>query len=437
MSSRGPIAGLLVLLAALGAAGENGEAPWVPAGCYDPTPMAWPGGERDLAGAVAWLRTNGNEVSLAPGLDGRRVAPVAFVTGTWWEAVLAVCAAYRLYVLPPRDSAIVGSFPNQASRVVAPETGPVVLALRPGEEPAGRLPDTAGAASPADDDVETLRRDPVALRDFLRRRMAAARGGRDLVANPAEVNPDACYRPAGLLLVTVADAGVWTVRDARGHRAEARMAYRLRLEPRFTAAQVGPCVLTWERATADPGIALSFTAEPDLNQDPPVVIDMSEHRSDPDSRSPGRGAPLVNQFHGINAYATGFLLEGYFQLGHLARIEKAYDLKVGDSQPLCINGKTMQISFAAEGEGAGVQHQVVINYRNEDGWFGLPEPVILFPNGEKAGINETSFDSRDGSVTQTYVLEKAQAGVHRVTVVAALLVGRPRLPVTLRIDLPE
>jgi hypothetical protein len=148
----GRAAGLAVLLLPLVLAAA-GEAPAAPAPAPAPgaggtagaaageeliaaigraTPVRLNGGATSLAAAVALLAASGNPTLLADGVDPAASATLPPQDGTYWQALLAVCAAFDLGIaaspLVGSDSAPTGA-PGLELHVPV-QTGPVTLCRR-------------------------------------------------------------------------------------------------------------------------------------------------------------------------------------------------------------------------------------------------------------------------------------------------------------------
>lgn len=164
-------AGLLLLMLAVVDAAEGASTAAL---------LRWPGGPADVRTAVAWLAASGNETRLDSAVQERSATP-DFVTGTYWQAVLAVCEAYGLGI--SSQSGTTGRYgpEDQPERLVTVEWGPLLLV------PA--MPD--GEAQPA-----------------LMARLQVAEGP---------------------LLLSVADAGI--VAPVGAAVGELQVRFRLRLEP--------------------------------------------------------------------------------------------------------------------------------------------------------------------------------------------------------------
>ena len=121
------------------------------------TATAWPAGETSLGEAVARLDAGGNPTELASGVDPAQRALLPALDGTYWQAVLALCAAFSLRLQPGANGAEpgnAGDFGHEdegtelalAARVGG---GPVVLARR-GDGPPPLLVATPGSPLLAD-----------------------------------------------------------------------------------------------------------------------------------------------------------------------------------------------------------------------------------------------------------------------------------------------
>lgn len=99
------------------------------------TPLTLPAGRTSLKEALAALAATGNPTTLATGVDGAVQAEVPAMAGTYWQGVIALCAAFDLVPEPgegadrSEDSGRFGTRDNEGAPVV-PQGGPLVLARR-------------------------------------------------------------------------------------------------------------------------------------------------------------------------------------------------------------------------------------------------------------------------------------------------------------------
>ena len=155
-------------------------------------PFVWPGGQVALGTIVDRLQTSGGATRLATGLDRRRVAMLDFVDGSYWDGVLAVCAAFDLHIAEP---------------------------------------------SPSDIRIHEVNGHPLAL----------SCGPVLLTTGPAPHNNS---RSAGPLLIEIIDAGVFSTRDHQVDHHRMIGAYRLRCLPRWGQQAVLVSDMDWRQAQA-------------------------------------------------------------------------------------------------------------------------------------------------------------------------------------------
>ncbi len=146
-----PLLVLVLVLALAGAlAGATvGEAPGAPDGAVaeaeaaatratlaaieQATPVRLAGGATTLDQALAQLVVNGNDTLLAVGVDGGQVAVLPAQQGTYWQAVLALCAAFDLDVaeMPRANASDEDPQVFHADDKYMPvQSGPVILCRR-------------------------------------------------------------------------------------------------------------------------------------------------------------------------------------------------------------------------------------------------------------------------------------------------------------------
>ena len=97
------------------------------------TPLTMAAGRITLTEALAALAATGNPTTLAVGTDGAVRAELPAISGTYWQGVVALCAAFDL--VPEsgegtdrsEDSGRFGTRDNEGAPVV-PQGGPLVLA---------------------------------------------------------------------------------------------------------------------------------------------------------------------------------------------------------------------------------------------------------------------------------------------------------------------
>jgi hypothetical protein len=155
-----------------------------------PTRIRWDAGECDVAEAVRRLATD-NLVFLELGVDDRRRAQLPAFEGTFWEAVLSVCRAFDLTILPPEQKTEKQN-EDEVTSLSCVTSGPVCLGQRRGE-----------------------------------------RTGVD------------SFGANGILLVSVDALTVVKKHGLDGMNRQAELTYSLRLEPRIDASLVESAMVNW------------------------------------------------------------------------------------------------------------------------------------------------------------------------------------------------
>ncbi len=165
----------------------------------EPARVRWAAGAATLAESVGRLCADGQSVLLSFGIDDQRRATLAAFDGTWWEAVLTLCRAYDLVVLPANPPA-----GEAMGKVVS---GPVHLAAAPAH-------------------------------------LAAAGADR-----PGTAPVFAC----GPLLVEVTQTAIELRRGPDGGGRSLLVGCVLRVEPRIDPERLGGVALSWASATLPDG----------------------------------------------------------------------------------------------------------------------------------------------------------------------------------------
>jgi len=380
---------------------------------FAPRQRSWDGETRDLAATVAWLAGEDNPTRLADGVDAARSEPLPFIDGTYWEAVLAVCEAYDLRILPPvRHRQLHMIRPDPRRAVIGIECGPVVLA----------------AAAPPD--AEEMRDDPEAAREFIRRRL------RDPGASATPAS-DPLVIADGPLAIGIADAGIWVTDDRDGIEAEVRSAFRFRLEPRFALDAIGPSELRWTRIVGSDGGELAFSpheADASPRSRPTFTRQPSNHQGT--IREEGRQAPLVSVAYGASPPLRGFRFRGELVVGLLASetFDRRFEI-AGDGEPedavLAVGGRSIRIEFADADEGP----TVTLRYRAEDGWLGTPRVRCFDRRDRRLGTRGSRMSSGPDGIDWRLTLRPGLESV-RVEIAASRFSRRVPVPLDFAIEMP-
>jgi hypothetical protein len=154
------------------------------------TRVRWAAGPCTVGEAIARLG-GANQVLLELGADERRVVELPSFDGTFWEAVLAVCRAYDLTILPPSQAV--------------------------------QAHDDEGEQAPT-----CITGGPLCLGPRLTGRRAID-----------------TFQASGILLIGLEALTVVSNQGLGGVLRQAEVSYRLRLEPRLDAALVGSATVSW------------------------------------------------------------------------------------------------------------------------------------------------------------------------------------------------
>ncbi len=245
----------------------------------------WRGGELTLAAAIDRLDATGNRTHLQPGADASRHAPLPFLELDYWAAVLAVCQAFDLAILPA------------TSHVAARRT-------------------------------ETLNTDarPLML------------SGGAVVLAPAGTQADRpLLLPQGALLLAVHDAGAFTFRDGSRAHTVASTAYRARLRPGLKLDEVVRAHVVWDRAR-DAGSTV-------LNGNPRTAAMPWIQPGDAGSLPDGRQVGIVDLV-GVKATIRGWRLEGTARILFARSLTKILNLRAGQAKRVRIAGQ--QVDFTID-----------------------------------------------------------------------------------------
>jgi hypothetical protein len=284
-----------VLLVALAGGATAATRPPEPA-------ISWPGGECTLARAIGLLDATGNTTVIGDGGDPSRRARLPFIEGSYWQAVLAVCAAFDLELAPASERTR-----SDLRDAAKGDTGLLVV--------------TGGT---------------VVLRP--RARDADA--------------PD--LSPQGELLVVVDDAGLYTTRTVHTVDAAAFTAWRVRLPPRSDVRGIASATVTWRTVRNGTGRRLRVEGATggDVRLQPGIRVGAAD------------GAPrAVVGLHGISAHTRGWRLEGVVRIRRTERKMEVVEVTMPGRAPIDL-GTTAGTVWLAEnpadapqrlpGPGAGI-----------------------------------------------------------------------------------
>lgn len=155
-----------------------------------PSMVEWDAGDIDLKSIIGILG-NENQVLLELGADEKRSVHLPAFKGQFWEAVLVICKAFDLTLLPPSQS-VQGNADEESSIATCVTGGPLCLGQR--------------------------------------------RNGRPGVE---------AYQANGIVMLGVDDVTVITNYGLDGISRQAEITYRLRLEPRLDASLIGSASVSW------------------------------------------------------------------------------------------------------------------------------------------------------------------------------------------------
>ncbi|MFW5751403.1 MAG: hypothetical protein ACOCZK_07130 [Planctomycetota bacterium] len=245
----------------------------------------WPGGELTLAAAIDRLDATGNPTHLQPGANASRHAQLPFLELDYWSAVVAVAQAFDLAVLPAAThvSARRTGELNSDNSPLMLSGGPVVLAPERADTPA-----------------------PLLL-------------------------------PQGPLLLSVHDAGAFTIHDGSHAHTVASTAYRARLRPGLAIDEVVRAHVLWNLAR-DAGSNV-LTGNPRTATMP--WIRPGDAGSLPDGRPVG-----IIDLVGVDAAIRGWRLEGSARILFAHNLTKILKLRPAQHKQVQIAG--LPVSFAID-----------------------------------------------------------------------------------------
>ena len=406
---------------------------------FAPTRLRWPGGKKTLQETVEWLSTQGNDTTLDPSLLEARTLSLElpFLEGTYWEAIQAVCQTYRLGIRAPKRYA--RSYYGNASRgqyqILQTEGGPVVLALRPGASLPGQSTSSTPSASKAVD-IKELRNNPTALRAFLSKQMSASRTERQ---NDSQTFADALNIPAGLAMVLVEDAGIFSATGMERGTAIGRVDYRLRLEPRISLQTLGPGLMCWNQIQTSAGRSLPFSNEENGYQARNLDDILNNYGYSGNLADNGRIEPSQLLLQGVSKLDRGFSLAGTFDFAQLESLERAWLMKPGDERALEGGGKKLSISFIDAGEGKTLENTssrwgLKAKFNRNDGWIGRPNITLRDSKGEPIRNHGQSTNSDGTSYTIHMGLQNGNAV--QATIKCNRVIGRQSLPISFTLLIP-
>ncbi len=160
---------------------------------FKPSHVSWPAGKTSLKDALARLEVSGNQVLLQLGADERATRELPAFDGTFWQGVLAVCAAFDMAIMPP-TAPPVGAQADGTDSPACLAAGPLSLGVR--RMPAGAAGTTATTAT---------------------------------------------HQACGALLVEIGNVNTTVSRSLLGGAHQAEVVCHLRLEPKAEAELVGSC----------------------------------------------------------------------------------------------------------------------------------------------------------------------------------------------------
>ncbi|MBA3846016.1 MAG: hypothetical protein H0X45_05165 [Planctomycetes bacterium] len=347
-----------------------------PGQAYDrASAVAWTGGERSLAEAIAQLAVAGNDVVLDVGVDERRRAHLPAFSGGFWDGALALCAAFEIGIVP--------SAPDE------PAATPQHWQFRNG-------------------------------RNF-RFNANAANTAAPIACGPLRLSGEGSPAPqvCGLVLVQPAASTLTTTRGLGGVSRTLTSAVRLRLEPRFARDLVAQAAVTWASHGRDQDgriVALRPAAPPS------------------EGWNAQGGDPLAVAVDGLDAASRRVRLDGLLQLELRRPVRHDFSLTPGGSRVLQIGDNVLTVELIASDpddgraglriSGApGALDDLTVSVRDEHGRAKT-----------STSHSTTSFDAQ--SEVQMWSYDHLADAAHRIQVAGREALADPCLPFTVEIDVP-
>jgi hypothetical protein len=337
------------------------------------------------------LRLGGNQVLLELGVDESHAIDLPAFSGSFWEALLAICRVHHLTIL------------------------------------ASTIPDAAPEAH--DDTGETGDRNALVA-------VPVDGGAVCLGSNRSDRPTIDSMQACGPLLVVLSGSNSVVTRGRLGVERTANLACRMRLEPHMSTLHVRDSGVIWQAFADVDGKSL------------PVSRPVTSHR-DPRTREAGLfGMPLVDAapvpemepwvvaVSGLTGNAAHVHLGGLF-IGQLEQpVEATITLAPGQHQAVRLGQHALSVMFLDTGE---AQAQ------------GLGEAAIIVGGGDIADIDlnltvrtasgervqSRGHDTRSrGSVEYVWMFQRVKAENHQVVISADEPLTRISLPISLDGVLP-
>ncbi|MBA2479691.1 MAG: hypothetical protein H0V44_03435 [Planctomycetes bacterium] len=354
---------------------------------FTPSRISWAAGKTTLQQAVSRFSSTGNQVLLQLGANEQQERDLTAFSGTFWEGVLAVCAAFDVAIMPP--------------------TAP----------PMGISTDGDGSAA--------LAGGPVSL-------------------GPKGPSPGR-HQANGPLLVEVANVTVTTARGIHGTAREAEAVCHFRLEPRVDSELVGSCSVAVNTfATDDRGRTVS-TDEPPASAGEPSVRTIRNMRMqvvmgrinrvyNGDDTTPRYDIPL--SVGDLASDAASFRATGQVRLSVHRQVKAEAALSPGVSTLLPFGDASITATLydTATAEAAGLRQPGLglMGHGNlsESGMRLIP------PSGAQITTNGHGSWVHHGRQEMLYFYPITEEGQYRLVINDVVHIADVKLPYTVEIALP-
>lgn len=358
-----------------------------------PTHLRWEAGECAVADAVKRLGAT-NQVLLELGADERRRATLPAFEGNFWEAVLVICRAFDLTILPPSQT--VQSLDEEGQNTPTCITGgPLCLGKRHGDRPG-------------------------------------------IVA----------FQASGILLMGLDALTVVTNQGLNGVTRQAELSYRLRLEPRLDPSLIGSAMISWT------SMAVSNNGRPLVVEEPAAAATEGQATSSFRLMRVGRrivrvsangavvdtdGTPVSGHVivSGLPSESTPLHLSGQVSV-HLFRPARAeLSLVVGGRAVARMGDRSAILKmFSAADDDDGGNNRSGVSVETIGGELDAMVVEVRDATGKPVRNNGSNNSESNGRARMLWYFVGLDQGPYTVVLTAREPLGTLRLPFTLNATTP-